>query len=135
MLSPSLESPFPYSRSAIASLTGASPSQVRKLGKRLLRKPGRGTGHKVGHDFDDALRIAVARELLRIGVTVASLDSLFTAIEPTWPRLRAPNVRAVGACLVLEVGHLGLNSQTCRAHLTTAKEAVARLRSTSTVVV
>jgi hypothetical protein len=133
---PTPDSPFPYTRSAAASLTGASASQVRKLGKSLLRKTARGiTGHHVGHDFDDVLRIAVARELLRIGATVASLRSIFAAIEPDWPRLRAPNVHATGACLVLEVGHLGLNSQTCRARLTTAKEAVNRLRSTQTVIV
>src|SRR5688572_26609184 len=95
------DSPYPYTRSAVASLTGASESQVRKLGKRLLRKAGRGTGHHVGHDLDDALRIAVAGELLRVGVAVTSLESIFGAIEPDWPRLRAPNVHATGACLVL----------------------------------
>jgi hypothetical protein len=129
-LTPTADSPS-YTNAAVAKLTGASGSQVRKLGQQLLRKPGLGTGHKVPYEFDDMLRIWVGRELLQLGISVTSLASLFAAIEPDWPRLRSGAV----ACLVLEVGQLGPNSHTSRAYLTTTKGAVARLRSSQTVVV
>jgi len=116
MSRPSPDSPFPYTRTAAASLTGASAAQVRKLSNRLLKKSASGTGNHLGHNLDDVLRITVSKELLRVGVRVASLHSVFASIEADWPRLRVSSVRQTGACLVLEVGHLGPNNGTGRAH-------------------
>ncbi len=75
--------------------------QVKKLAKKFLRKRASGTGNYLGFSLDGALRIAVARELLRVGVQVASLHSLFASIEKDWPKLRSPRVHSEGATLVL----------------------------------
>jgi hypothetical protein len=125
----------PFTRSAAAVLAELSAPQVKKLGTRLLRKRGRGKGHHLGHSLDDVLRMRLARELLSLGVQIASIHSLFAAIEPKWPWLRSPAARTEGAALVLLTGPLGLNSTTGRAYLTTAAEAVSWLHSKQTVIV
>jgi len=135
MTRPTPESPYPYTRSAAAILANLSNPVVKRLGKQLLKKRSRGTGNFVGYNFDDVLRMKVAKELLHVGVNVASIHSLFAAIEKDWPRLRQPRTRVVGACLVLFIGQLGPNSPTGRAYLTTTQEAVDWLKSKQTVVV
>ncbi len=130
-----LESPFRYTRAAVTTLTGASPTRVARVGRAVLKKRGRGTGNYIGHDFDDLLRIRIARELLDCGVQVASIHGIFAAIEPHWAWLRTDEARRDGAALVLITGSLGLNSTTGRAYLTNGTDAVAWLKSKTTVVV
>lgn len=106
-------------------------------GIRALKKRRKGPGNWNGFDFDDALRIALAKELLRVGLQVASIDSLFQSIEKDWPRLRRPESRAEGAALVLVLGHpLGPDPERVgHGYLTTAYEAKRWLESTNTVIV
>jgi len=130
-----LSARFPYSQADVVRATGASMPQVKKLATRLLRKKGRGTGNHLGFNFEDTLRIAVARELLRVGVDVSSIHSLFAAIETPkkrsahrWSWLRTEDAYRNGAALVL----FHASGAVC---LTTAVDAVALLKSTQTVTV
>ena len=133
---------FPYSQSDVVRVTGASMPQVKKLAKRLLRKKGSGSGKHLGFDFEDTLRIAVARDLLRVGVNVSSMHSLFAAIETPragsghpWAWLRTEDARRQGAALVLVLAPRNALAQTGAVYLTTTAEAVAWLHSKQSVIV
>lgn len=138
------DSPTPYTRSDVARMTGASPPQVKKLATGLLKKKAPGTGNYLGFTFDDALRIAVARELLSVGVQLPSIKSLFAALDAphaargkTWPWLKTAEARYTGAALVLLLAHPLLPDATGAVYLTTARDAVDQLaqRPARTVIV
>ncbi len=135
---PTSDSAFPFTRGAVSSMTGASVPVIKNLlrGIPALKKRHRGSGHWSAFDLDDALRVAVARELLRVGVQVAAIASVFAAIERDWPRLKTPQARTEGAVLVLVLGHpLGsASAQTGHVHLATAIEAKAWALSKRTVI-
>jgi hypothetical protein len=133
---------YPYSQSDVVRVTGASMPQVKKLAKRLLRKKGQGRGNHLGFNFDDTLRIAVARELLRVGVDVSAIHSLFAGIEhptlPTarpWAWLRTAEARQLGSALVLILAPRNALANTGGVMLTTAAAAVAFLQAKQTVIV
>jgi hypothetical protein len=123
-------------------MTGASHPQVKKLGVAMLKKKARGTGNHLGFSADDALRIMVSRELLRVGVQVGSLRSLFASLETPsvpnakrWAWLRTEDCRRQGAALVLVQPHALAPTGVGAVGLTTAAQAVEWLQSKRTVVV
>lgn len=137
-----LSARFRFSQGDVVRMTGASAPQVKKLTTKLLRKKGRGSGKHLGFNFDDTLRIAVARELLRVGVDVASMHELFAAIETPriasahrWAWLRSEESRRTGAAIVLLLAPRHAPAHTGGVYLTTAAEAAALLQSKQTVIV
>jgi hypothetical protein len=132
---PSPDSAHPYTRSTAAILANVSNPTVKKLGRELLGKKASGTGNHLGFSLDDVLRIRVAKELLNLGVQVASIYSFFQSIEKDWPKLRTPATRKHGACLVLFVGPFGPNGRGGRVMLTDATDAVNWLKQTKQTVV
>ena len=134
-----------YSQGEVAAATGYSAQQIFKLTAAMLRKKGRGKGHHNLYTFDDALRIALAKELRRSGVAVPSLQSLFGALDTPppsspskpWSWLKTAEARTAGATIVLFIEHRlgGRKLPTGVVYLTTAQEAVGWLRSKTTVTV
>jgi hypothetical protein len=126
-------------------MTGVSAPSIKGIvrGVRALKRRAKGTGNWNAFSFDDALRIALAKELLRVGLKVSSVSSLFDAIEEPragvnkgWAWLRSPEAVATGAVLVLLPGDpSGPNPATGHAYVTTAADAVRWLRSHRTCVV
>ncbi|HXG89316.1 MAG TPA: hypothetical protein VNJ02_13350 [Vicinamibacterales bacterium] len=117
-------------------LANASAPVVKKLSRALLNKKGEGTGNYLGYSMDDVVRIRVAKELLKVGVQVASIHGLFESIEKDWPRIRRLEAIRDGACLVLIIGALGPNRDSGgQVYLTTAHEAREWLRQTKRTVV
>ena len=144
MTRPTPESAYPYTRGDVASLTGASVPTIKNLQRgRVLRKRRPGTGNYHGYNFEDALRIAVSKELLRVGLLVSSIASLFDSLEAPpstghpWSWLRTTDARVNGSALVLILGHpLGPDpAHTGHVYLTTTHEAKAWLDSKRTVIV
>jgi DNA-binding transcriptional MerR regulator len=143
MTRPSPDDPFPFTRGDVAAVCGVTASTIKNLqhGKVLKKRP-RGTGNWNGYDMDDALRIMVAKELIRVGLQVASIHSLFEAIQkPTapsakpWSWLRTAEARDQGACLVLLLSHRALSNSTGAAYITTLVGAAQWLgRSTAIVI-
>src|SRR5262245_7446067 len=112
MTRPSPGDPYPYSRGDLASMTGVGVPTIKNLQVgRVLKKRKRGTGHHHGYNCEDALRVSVSKELLRVGLQVRSIQSLFDALESPpstgkrWTWLRTPEARTAGAALVLVLGH------------------------------
>jgi hypothetical protein len=141
-MTPTANPDYPYSQGDVVRVTGASMPQVKKLATQLLRKKGRGSGKPLGFNFDDTLRIAVARELLRVGVDVSSMHSLFAAIESPrgpsahrWAWLRTEESRRLGACIVLVLPPRHALATAGHVHLTTTVDAAAWLQSKHTVIV
>jgi hypothetical protein len=143
MTRPSPDSPTPYTRSQVARITGAPPPLVQKLGTEVLKKRARGTGNHLGFSMEDALRIMVARELMRTGVQVSSLDSLFKRIEDSpaasarrWAWLRNVEERSLlGAAIVLILPQPHAADSTANCFLTTALEAVEIMKTAKRTVV
>jgi DNA-binding transcriptional MerR regulator len=135
MTRPSPGDPFPYTRGDVTRMTGASVPTVKNLQEgHVLRKRAGGTGHHTGYNFDDALRIAVSRQLLDRGLQVASIQSLFDALEAApsagrpWRWLRSPEARMAGAILVLVSGHpFGPNPRHAGHVILTTKAEAKRL--------
>lgn len=124
-----------YSWADAVRLTGASASQVTQLARQVTK---RGVGAAM--DFDDLVRLAVGRELLRVRqVDLSTLHELFAAIDQPgirgahrWAWLRTDDARQRGAALVL-VLHAGRD--TGAVMLATADEAVELAYSDRRVVV
>lgn len=142
MTRPTPDSLYPYSRSDVVRMTGASNPQVKILGTEVLKKQAQGTGNHLGYNDDDALRVMVSRELLRIGIQVSSIHSLFQSLEtpalPTakaWDWLKTEEARTQGAALVVIQPHALAAARTGAVYLTTAQEAIAWLQSKRTVIV
>jgi DNA-binding transcriptional MerR regulator len=136
--------PYPYSRGDVASMCGVGVPTILNLQRgQVLHKRRRGTGHYHGYNFEDALRISVSKELLRVGLLVTSIQSLFDALDAPasagkpWTWLRTTEARTDGAALVLVLGHpMGPDPlHTGAAYLTTAAEAKGWLMSKRTVIV
>jgi hypothetical protein len=138
MTRPTPHSERPYSRGTVSSMTGVGVPTIKNLvrGVRKLKRKHRGTGNWDGFSFDDSLRIGLSKELLRVGVPVATISELFDVIEQPrervnkgWAWLRTPEARQQGAALVLILGHpLGPDPATTgHCYLTTAYEAVAQM--------
>jgi DNA-binding transcriptional MerR regulator len=125
-------------------MCGVGVPTIKNLQKgRVLRKRRAGSGNYHGYNFEDALRISVSKELLRVGLQVSSIQSLFDSLERSpssgkpWAWLRTPEPRTAGAALVLVLGHpMGPDpAHTGAVYLTTAAEAVTWLKSKRTVIV
>src|SRR5262245_38662893 len=119
MSRPSFDSAFPFTRQQVSAITGVTPPTVKILGTAFLKKKPHGTGNYLGFSMDDAVRIAVAKELLRVGVQSASLHELFEAIETTkaaaakrWAWLRTSDARRQGAVLVMFLAPRSAPTQT-----------------------
>jgi len=134
-MSPQLNESFPYSRTDICNLVAIGLPTLKNFmrGVRVLNKRQRGKATRPAFDLDDALRIALAKELLRVGVNVATISSLFDAIEQPianrnkgWAWLRSPDSIIEGATLVLVLGPLHSPNRPHIGHvfLTTANDAV-----------
>ena len=137
-----LSARFPYSQSDVVRVTGASMPQVKKLGKRLLRKKGHGTGKHLGFNMDDNVRIGTALQLHEVGVDVATMHELFAAIErpsiPSarkWAWLRSEEAYRLGAAIVLVHAPRNAPARTGGVYLTTAVEAKALLEGKQLVTV
>lgn len=131
MSRPTLDSPFPYTRGDLAAITGVGVPTIKNLQVgRVLPTRTTGTGNPNGFDDEDVLRAMLAKELLRVGLQVASIHSLFEAVQtPTapsakpWSWLDSDDARAHGAALVLILSHRSMSSTTGMAYLTTLKDA------------
>jgi hypothetical protein len=137
-----------YTRGELAALTGTGVPTLKNLHRgRVIGTRGKrrkqGTGHPNSYAFEDALRVLVSKELLKVGLQVASIQSLFDALETPpstgkrWAWLRSGERRRLGAALVLVLGHpLGpKNPLAGSVYLTSAAEAVHWLQSKRTVIV
>lgn len=127
----------------MAGITGATASTIKNLQEgKVLKKRAKGTGHWLGYDLEDALRIMLAKELIRVGLQVASIHSLFESIQhPTapsaksWAWLKSPEARTEVACLVLILSHRALSGTTGAAYLTTFEGAKQYLGARTAIVI
>jgi hypothetical protein len=127
----------------MAGITGATASTIKNLqvGQVLKKRP-RGTGHWIGYDMEDALRIMLAKELIRLGFQVAGIHSLFESIQrPThpsvkpWSWLRSQEACTEIACLVLILSHRALSGTTGAAYLTNLAGAKRWLGDRTAIVI
>jgi len=143
MSRPELDSLFPYSRSEVATIAGVGVPTIKTLhAGKVLPKRARGTGNWRSYSAEDMLRTMLAKELLRVGLNVASIHSLFESIQaPTtpnakpWAWLRSREARDAVACLVLSLGHRALSSATGTAHITTFDGAKQFLGQRTAIVI
>lgn len=143
MSRPTVDSLYPYTRGDLACIAGVSVPTIKNLQVgRVLPTRACGTGNWNGFDDEDALRTMLSKELLRVGLQVASIHSLFESIQqPTapsakpWSWLDTQEARDQVAVLVLILGHRALSSAHGAAYLTTFKGARHWLGQRTAIVI
>jgi hypothetical protein len=137
------DSAYPFSRGELCVVAEVPAWVVQNLEDgHILKKPKRGTGHWHRYSPDETLRTMLAKELLRCGLVVSSIHSLFASIEhpiapsaKPWSWLASEEARTDGACLVLIHRHRALSRGAGTAHLTTAAGATQWLGQQTAIVI
>lgn len=117
----------------ICRLTSATPPSLRNLLRgKVLTRANRGLGHYQRFTLDDAVQVAVAKELLGIGSQVSSIRSAFASIaRPSmtnakpWSWLREPERHIEGAMLLVLTEHPSLPPGRGAIGLFTRRDALA----------